>query len=272
MFRRQTGSGSSLSRTARAVGRRRAALSALAAAVALAAPAAVRAQEGFLLGKPDGSLAIRAGYGRARAGSDIFTDPSTTGALSLTKSDFSGPAIEADLGVRITDRLDFVLGSAYTGRRVGSHYRDVTETVGNNPNAEIEQTTTFQRVPVTGSLKLYLAPRGKSVGKFAWIPSRVSPYVGGGGGFIWYRFRQEGDFVDFNTPNMRIFTATFESSGWSGEAHAFAGVDYTITPRLALTAESRYIWGRSGLASDFSGFSPIDLSGIGVTAGLSVRF
>ena len=79
--------------------------------------------------------------------------------------------------------------------------------------------------------------------------------------------------VDFATPNMRIFTATLESSGWSGEAHGFAGVDYTITPRLALTAESRYIWGRSALASEsFSGFSPIDLSGIGVTAGLSVRF
>ena len=77
MFRRQTGSR---------------ALSALVVAAVLAAPAiptAARAQDGFLLGTPDGSLAIRAGYGRARAGSDIFTDPSTTGALSLSKGDFT---------------------------------------------------------------------------------------------------------------------------------------------------------------------------------------
>jgi hypothetical protein len=277
MSRRHTGSGSSLSRTARAAGRRRSALSALAVALAvavtLAAPAAARAQDGFLLGTPVGSLAIRAGYDRASAGSDIFSDPATTGALTLTKGDFSGPAFDVDLGVRISDRFDFVLGGAYTGRRAQSHYRDFTETVGDNQNAEIEQTTTFQRVPVTGSLKMYLAPRGRSVGKFAWIPTRISPYVGGGGGFIWYRFRQAGDFVDFATANNRIFTATLESSGWSGEAHAFAGVDYTISPRLALTAESRYIWGRSALASDsFSGFDRIDLSGIGVTAGLAVRF
>ncbi|AHG88914.1 hypothetical protein J421_1377 [Gemmatirosa kalamazoonensis] len=256
----------------------RTSLSALSLVACLAAPAAAALAQGggpgkgFLLGTPVGSLSIRAGYDHATAGSDIFTDPSTIGKLTLSKGDFSAPSLAADIGVRISDRLDFVLGSSYAGNRTRSHYRDFTETVGSNQNAEIEQTTTFQRVPITGSLKLYLTPRGRSIGKFAWVPSRLSPYLGGGGGFIWYRFQQQGDFVDFNTPNTRIFTATFESSNWTGEAHAFGGLDYTLNPRLALTAETRYTWGRAGLSSDYAGFQRIDLSGLAATAGLTVRF
>jgi hypothetical protein len=251
-------------------------LAAVAAAVSIAVPAA-RAQSpgsGFLLGTPAGSLSIRAGYDHAIAGSDIFTDPQTIGQLTLSKSDFSSPSAAVDIGVRISDRFDFVLGSAYAGSRAKSHYRNFTETVGNNDNAEIAQTTTFQRVPITGSLRMYLAPRGRSIGKFAWVPSRISPYIGGGGGFMWYRFRQQGDFLDFATSptNPRIFTSTFESSSWSPEAHAFGGLDYSLSPRVALTTEARYTWARAGLSADFTGFQKIDLSGIAATAGLAVRF
>jgi len=248
------------------------ALAALTVAAALAEPAAAGAQNGFLLGTPSGSLSIRAGYDHALAGSDIFNDPSTTGQLTLSKNSFSGPQLAVDLAARLSDRFDVVLGSSYAGSNARSHYRDFTETVGNNPNAEIEQTTTFQRVPITGSLRMYLAPRGRSIGRFAWVPNRIAPYIGGGGGFIWYKFQQKGDFIDFNTPEQRIFTSTFASSNWTGEAHAFAGLDYSINPRLAVTAETRYTWGRAGLSADFSGFQRIDLSGIGATAGLSVRF
>jgi hypothetical protein len=244
------------------------ALAALAVAAAIVGPAEAGAQNGFLLGTPSGSVSIRAGYDHALAGSDIFNDPTTTGQLTLSKSSYSGPQAAVDLGVRLSDRLDVVLGSSYAGSRARSEYRDFID----NNNLPIEQTTTFQRVPITGSLKMYLTSRGRSIGRFAWVPNRVSPYVGGGGGFIWYKFQQQGDFIDFNSSNQRVFNATYASSNWTAEAHAFAGLDYSINPRLALTAETRYTWGRAGLSADFSGFQRIDLSGIGATAGLSVRF
>ena len=248
---------------------------ALSLALFVAAPAAARAQgagNGFLLGTPVGSLTIRGGYDHANAGSDIFNDPQTIGQLTLKKSDFSSPSAMADIGVRISDRFDFILGTAYAGMRKQSEYRDFAEGADNKP---IVQSTTFQRVPITGSLRMYLTPRGRSVGRFAWIPSKVAPYVGGGGGFMWYRFRQSGDFVDLTSPDrnsMRIFTTTYESSNWTAEGHAFAGLDYTITPRLALTGETRYTFGRAPLSSSFAGFHRIDLSGIATTAGLAVRF
>jgi hypothetical protein len=259
MSRHRIGSRSSLARAA----------GSLALLLALA-PAAARAQgSGFLLGTPMGSLSIRGGYDHANAGSDIFNDPSTTGQLTLQKSDFSSPSLAVDLGVRISDRFDFILGSAYAGVKKGSHYRNFTEGADNK---EIEQTTAFQRVPITGSFRMYLASRGRSVGKFAWIPNKVAPYVGGGGGLMWYRFRQAGDFIDFSSANSRIYTAATETSNWTPEAHAFAGLDYTINPRLALTGETRYTWGRGPISSDYVGFHRIDLSGIAASAGLAVRF
>ena len=87
---------------------------------------------------------------------------------------------------------------------------------------------------------------------------------------MWYRFQQDGDFVDFST--IRVFTDTFDSSGWTPTAQAFAGTDVSLNPRFALTAELRYQWANASLSRDFSGFKAIDLSGLSVTAGVSIRY
>lgn len=251
--------------------RRRPVLAALAAwvgtAAVLAAPArAQSAGSDFLLGTPRGSLSIRAGYDRALAGSDLFTF--TTDRLTLGKGDFSGPSLAADLGFRLSDRLDLVIGSAISGANARSafrRYRDASE-------RPIEQTTRFLRVPVSASVKAYLAPRGRSIGRLAWVPTRLAPYVGAGGGFIWYRFEQRGDFVDEDTASLPVFSTTYSSSSWSPEAHAMIGADYSLNPRLALTGEARYLWARGSLGQDYSNFGRIDLSGIAATAGLTIRF
>jgi hypothetical protein len=241
----------------------------------LVAAAPARAQDsgkGFLLATPVGSVSLRGGYDHAMAGSDVFSDAASR--YTLSKNDFSGVSVAADIGVRISDRLDFILGSAYSGSSVGSEARGYAETV-NGQEVPIEQTTTFRRVPITASMRAYLTPRGRSVGQFAWIPNKLTPYVGGGVGLLWYQFKQDGDFVDFATPgtNKDIFTHTFESQRWTTEAHAFAGVDYSLSPRWALTGEARYTVGRAPLDKDvYTGYNRIDLSGLGVTAGFAVRF
>lgn len=232
---------------------------------ALAAPARAQGSgDGFLLGAPVGSLSIRGGYDRAAAGSDIFSF--ATNQLTLSKNDFSSLNLAADLGIRITDRFDFTIGSAISHSNARSEDRKFID----NNDLPIEQSTRFTRVPLTASVKAYLAPRGRSIGRFAWVPTRVSPYVGAGVGLMWYKFNQEGDFVDYKT--LDVFTHNYESSRWGKEAHALAGIDYSLTPHVALTTEARYTRSHSTLSSDFSGFRPIDLSGASATAGVSVRF
>jgi hypothetical protein len=71
---------------------------------------------------------------------------------------------------------------------------------------------------------------------------------------------------------MDVFHDTFRSSGWTPEAHAMAGVDVSLTPRLVLTGEGRYTYARASMDEDFVGFDKIDLSGLAITAGLAIRF
>jgi opacity protein-like surface antigen len=238
---------------------------ALGAALSLATPApAQTAGHGFLFKPPVISINARGGFGHASAGSDIFSF--TTERLTLGREDFSGLSYGGDIGIRITPRLDLSLGASYVGSRTPSEFRDWVD----NDDQPIEQTTRFERVPVAASAKLYLTPRGEQVGQFAWIPNRLAPYVGAGAGAMWYRFRQEGDFVDFQT--LDIFYEELESQGWTPMAQGMAGVDVALTPRLALTGEGRYLWARDELSDMFEDFDPIDLSGFSATVGLSVRF
>ena len=129
------------------------------------------------------------------------------------------------------------------------------------------RTDTLRRL--TFGIKQYLTPTGRTVGKFAWIPARITPFVGAGAGVLHYRFHQSGDFVDFQT--MDVFAAQFTSAGWTPTAHAFASLDYSLGPRFALTSEARYLWSRAALSRDFSGFQKLDLSGLATTAGITVR-
>ena len=51
-----------------------------------------------------------------------------------------------------------------------------------------------------------------------------------------------------------------------------AGIDWSINQRFALTSQAKYLWGKADLGLDFKGFAPIDLSGVGITGGLAIRF
>jgi opacity protein-like surface antigen len=237
------------------------------AIVALVIAGPVRAQgggDGFLFHAPIGSFTLRGGFAHATAGSDLFSF--VANELTLRRRDFSSPTVGADLAFRITPRLDAVLGATYAGTSTRAEYRHFVGT----DNLPIEQTTSFRRVPVTASLKAYLLPRGRSIGQFAWVPTRYAPYIGIGGGGMWYRFRQKGDFVVAST--NAINSDDLVSDGWTLTGHAMGGLDVSLGPRFALTGEGRYTWAKATLSDAFTGFQPIDLSGFAVTAGVSVRF
>lgn len=237
-------------------------------AVGLLAVASAEAQtagDGFLFKPPSGTFTFRGGFDRASAGSDIFTF--VTNELTLGRWDFSTATLAADFTHRLSPRVDLVVFSVATARSsTPSEFRDFVD----NNRRPIQQTTTFQRVPLTASVKTYFTNTGRLVGNFAWIPARYAPYVGAGGGAMWYRFRQEGDFIDFDT--TRVFADDFTSSGWTPTVQAFAGADISLGPRWALTTEARYQWAKARMSADFAGFDRIDLSGLAVTTGFTVRY
>ena len=233
----------------------------------LAVAPAARAQaagDGFLFRAPGGSLRMWMGYARPTADSPIFQF--VTDTFTLSKSSFGAFDVGGDLAVSVAPQLDVVFSLAWAGSRAGSEYRNWVD----NNNQPIQQTTTLERVPLTVGLKWYLAPQGDAVGRFAWVPRSWVPFVGVGGGAMWYRFQQYGDFVDFT--DSAVVNDAFDSNAWTWTAHALAGVDVSLGSRWILTAQAQYTWARSHLGSDFVGPNQINLSGLSLTAGLGVRF
>ncbi len=245
-------------------------MAAILAIGVMLAPSSASAQggNGFLFSEPRWTLSVRGGLDRAVAGSDIFTF--MTDELTLDKSDFGGFTYGGDLGYAISPRIEIAIGASYVRSERVSEFREFVGT----DDLPISQTTTFTRVPVTATLKAYLNPRGRSVGSLAWIPTRFSPYIGVGGGAIFYDLLHEGEFVEEEegTEVFDVFYDRFQSSGSAVTAHGVIGADFALSPRLGITTQGKYNWAESDMSRDFVGFDRIDLSGFSATMGLMVRF
>jgi opacity protein-like surface antigen len=228
------------------------------------APPAGTSAPDFFFTPPVGSLGLRGNWVFARAGSDIFGF--LTRQLTLDRGDFRAPGLAADLGIAISPRLDVVVGFEFASVSPASEYRDYVD----NNRQPIEQTTRLSTMHLTGSVRYALTPRGQAVGRLAWVPRRVVPYVGAGGGLAWHRFAQRGDFVDF--VDLSVFQDSFTSSGWSPAALGYAGVDLQLYRRLFAAIEGRYVWSSATLGRDFVDFDPIDLAGFRTSVGISVLF
>ena len=232
--------------------------------VALAVPAQGQGSgNGYLFGTPDVRFSLHAGYAHANAKSELFDF--VIDNLTVERGAFSGPNIGGDMAVRLAPRVDLAFGVDYSAAVKNSDDRRYLD----NNNRPIEQTTSFRRAPLMANLLVSLASRGRSVGSLAWIPARVVPWIGAGAGTMWYRFQQQGDFVDYQT--LIVFSTTLESSGWTPAYQGLGGVDVTISPRLGFTADARYLWAKGNLSGDFRGFDRIDLSGITGSLGLTIR-
>jgi hypothetical protein len=221
----------------------------------------------FLFGRPRGSLGVRGSWLFARAGSDLFDFVEQN--LTVDRKDFNMPAFAADLGIRVTPRIDAVFGVDASQRSIASEYRHLVD----NNRRPITQDTRLREVNLGGSIRVAVTPRGRGISRFAWIPARVTPYVGAGGGALWYEFTQSGDFVDALAPAPQpVFSDVFQSSGWTPSAHAFGGVDIKLWRTWHMTLDGRYLWAAAKLGPDYQGFDPIDLAGFRLSAGVNLLF
>jgi hypothetical protein len=189
----------------------------------------------------------------------------TRDLLTVEDGDFNSGVARFTIGRALSRRFDLSAEVGFSRATVPSEYRDFLE--GDLP---ITQTTEFSQAPVSATVRMWLVPRGRMVGRFAWVPAAVAPYVSGGVDAHWYRFTQFGDFVD--VVDLSIFSDTFESSGWAAGAHVAGGISAHLIKQLFLTVEARYGWAATPLSNDFVGFEDIDLDGLQVTGGVEFAF
>jgi hypothetical protein len=239
-----------------------------AALLAASLPDGATAQfsgDGFLFKTPKWSVSLHAGVSVPRARSDVFSF--TSEQLTIDRADFRSLALGVDLERRIVEGTHLVFSFDGASMSHDSEFREYID----NEDLPIEQSTKFSRVKVSIGVKQYLMKPGRSIGRLAWVPARIAPFVGAGVGALRYDFHQVGDFIDFQ--DMDVFEAQFQSTGWTGTLHGRGGADLSITPRVALTVQGRYDWAKGAtLSSDFLGFDKIDLTGFSTTVGFTVRF
>lgn len=234
------------------------------ATVLLLTPAGRAAAQDFLFAKPIAQLTVRSGPVVHRANGDIYDF--ITDELTIDRSDFRALSIGAELAIIANNRLDFVFGVAHAQMRSGSEFRDWVD----NNDLPIQQTTSLSTTPATLSLRFYPLSRGESISSLAWVPARITPYIGGGGGFTFYKLRQHGDFIQMS--DMSVFPDDYESSGNGTTVHALAGADVWVTGKIAINIDARYTRGSAPLDEDFLEWEKLDVSGLQAGVGLTLRW
>ena len=227
----------------------------------------------FLFGRPRMSIGLRGLWHRARAGSDFYDFVNKE--LFVPRSpdndhdnpdhghlNFDAPGIGFDFGYGVNTRLDMRIGVDYAYSLNESELRDYIGSDG----LPYTQRTHLSQTDVRAELAFALAPRGRAIGQYAWVPSRVVPYVGAGLSFVRHDLRLAGEFVD----EIGYYEDEFTSKGWGTGAHLFGGVDVRMTRHASLNAEVRHVEASAGLGDAFEGFDPLDLGGLRISAG--VRF
>lgn len=238
----------------------------LLAATAATPDSAVAQEADFLFRTPSVTFGFFGGMNRTAGESQVFAE--TRDLLTIGPRDFDSPAFRGELAVRVTPRVDIAFDVGHMRTEIDSEFRDFVEEVGGQ-DVPIRQTTTLSQVPATLSGKYYLRDRGRSVGRFAWIPSVWAPYVGAGIGVVRYDFRQRGDFVLEET--LEIVTATLQSQATGPAFQLLGGAEVSLGPRFLIVGDLRYRWAKATMKDDWVELDDIDLSGLLGTVGLAVR-
>jgi hypothetical protein len=204
------------------------------------------------------------GYLFPQANSDVFD--MVVRELTLEKSDFQTWSLGVEGGFNLFEKVDIVFTFDYSNRSNTSEFRDFVDEQG----LPIIQATGFKQSSLTAGIQYLFIPRGRGIGQYAWLPNRIVPFVEAGVGGLWYRFKQEGDFVDSTT--LEIFPAFLQSSGWAPTVYVGGGTDIHLFKSVYLTLDIRYSWSEHDMSRSYTGFEPIDLSSFRTTAGLNWHY
>ena len=219
----------------------------------------------FFFGQPKGWLSFRGGLFVPRADAELFSFLGDQ--LTMTPSDFRAKSMDIEIGVNLSRTLAVEGGFDIARRGLQSEYRNFVR-----PNRDpISQDTLLNQASFTIGFRVTPTGHGRRISSLSFIPRRVTPYGAAGLQTTYYRFSQNGSFVDF--ADLSIFQDVFASDGWVTGPYARGGVDIQLWRRLFVNADLRYSWLRSTLSSDFQGFPDgLDLAGVRTSTGISIKF
>jgi len=172
-------------------------------------------------------------------------------------SDFQDLVFGADYLWPTSRNSGLLFGGSYYEGKSTLFYRDWVDADGQ----DIGHTTSLRLWDLTAAYVVRFG--GKN----------IRPYVGGGGGLLWWQFREDGYFIDFSDEeNLPIFYGSYLADGLTWELLALAGIDFRLSHSWSFFFEGRYRWSDDEMNKDFAGFGTIDLSGAQLVGGFSYNF
>ena len=200
-------------------------------------------------------IELRVGGFAPRGDSDLFDDIDELYAVN--ENDFRGVTGGIEYSVGLGDHFELGFHLDGYGRTVTSSYRDFERADGS---------------PIFQDLRLNVVPLGATL---RFLPAgrraRISPYVAAGADVVFYRYEEQGEFIDFFSDDLDISSDAFVSEGATPGFHAAAGLRVPIGDDFSLTGEVRYQQARTRMNDDFSE-NRLDLSGTSATVGVHLRF
>jgi len=207
------------------------------------------------------SLQLRIGGFIPRADSNLFRDDAEL--YTVDKEDWRGVTGGIEFSLHPTDHVELGFHLDGYGRQVDTNYRNYTRPDGR----EILQSLKLTLVPLGATLRVFPLDRYAT----------VSPYVGAGPDLVFYKYEEFGDFIDFGTDELDIFDDHFVSEGAAAGFHVTGGLQVRLGHDFSVLGEARYQWARRNLGDDFRAQPGqdalrLDMSGLSVVVGLSIRF
>jgi hypothetical protein len=223
--------------------------SALMAVLLLATAAPAAAQQSLNL-----SLGAFVPRGEdARVAGDVLLENRTL--LLFDFGDFTTGSVGADWLLPIGEYLEAGVGIGFSRRTVPTIYDAFVDRDG----SEIEQELRLRIIPLTATVRIL--PLGRR--------HAFQPYVGGGVGWLNWRYSEVGEFIDFS--DFSVFRSRYTADGSEVAPVAVMGARVLMGQHLALGGEFRYQRGEADLPNDFLG-NKLDLGGFHYLATLQIRF
>ena len=217
----------------------------------------------FLFGQPRGMIGLSGGLLRAEGGTKDGLLGFFREELTIGDRGYDSLLFRFTGGVSVAPRVDLVFDVDVSRSRAVSENRDFTD--GDLP---IVQTTELTQVPLNVGVRFWVVPRGRRIGRLAWVPNTLAFHIGVGGGARRYQLAQFGEFVDYR--DLVIFSDRYESRGWAASRHFSTGASIRLSRRVFAVAELRRVWSRRDLADDFT--DRLDLDGLQMTGGIEFLF
>jgi len=204
----------------------------------------------------NGSFRVMLGYFHPDGNSEYWDDKFTD--FTGSASDFNDFSFLMDYRLPVSHAAAFLFGAGWYEGATTQAYRDWVDGSGR----PIRHKTSLRTFELTGAFIYEIGERNYP----------ITPYVGAGGGFIWWELQERGDFIDFTDENLPIINTWYGSNDVTFSLFGLAGLDVRMNDNWSLVGQARYRWAEDELGGNFAGFGTIDLSGFDYVFGAAFHF